>query len=179
MHHGSLSSAMEWLSGQMNEHFGLNVHLEAENIPELKNSPVKVFVFRAVQELLFNIVKHAGVKNANVLLSGKDSHLDVTVSDQGKGFDKEDLTAPRQKKAFGLISIRERARYIGGDLKIESEPGQGSSFYLTVPVQPAIIESVHVPTEAPPFDAVAPKNSLELEDCGSSSPMITRSCARD
>jgi PAS domain S-box-containing protein len=159
MHHGSLSSAMEWLSGQMNEHFGLNVHLEAENIPEVKNSSVKVFIFRAVQELLFNIVKHAGVKNANILLSGKDSHLDVTVSDQGKGFDKEELDRSKTKKGYGLISIRERARYIGGDLKIESQPGQGSSFYLTVPVQPAIIESVHVPTEAPPFDAVAPKNS--------------------
>jgi PAS domain S-box-containing protein len=159
MHHGSLFSAMEWLSGQMNEHFGLNVYLEGENMPELKNSPVKVFVFRAVQELLFNIVKHSGVKNANVLLSGKDSHLDVTVSDQGKGFDKEDLDRSKTKKGFGLISIHERARYVGGDLIIKSEPGRGSSFYLTVPVQPAIVESVRMPTEAPPFHAVAPKNS--------------------
>jgi PAS domain S-box-containing protein len=156
MHHGSLSSAMEWLAGQMKEHFELNVHLEAENIPALKNSPVKSFIFRAVQELLFNIVKHAEVKSVRVLLSGKDSRLDVTVSDQGKGFDKEDIDRTKIKKGFGLISIRERARHIGGDLKIESELGRGSRICLTLPVQPATLENVHVPPEAP-FNAVAQK----------------------
>jgi PAS domain S-box-containing protein len=149
MYHGSLSSAMEWLSGQMKEHFGLSVHLESENMPELKNSPVKIFVFRAVQELLFNIVKHAGVKSASVLLSGKNSHLDVTVSDHGKGFDKSDLERSKVEKGFGLISIRERAHHIGGDLIIESEPGQGSRIHLTVPVQPATGEIVPVTLEAP------------------------------
>ena len=148
MYHGSLSSALKWLSGHMKDHFGLDVHLKTENIPELNNSPVKVFLFRAVKELLFNIVKHAGVKSASVLLFGKKSHLDVTVSDQGKGFDIQDLDHTKVQKGFGLISIRERVRHIGGDLRIESEPGRGSSFYLTVPVQPATGESGHVPSEA-------------------------------
>jgi PAS domain S-box-containing protein len=156
MHYGSLSSAMEWLAGQMNEQFGLNVHLEVENSPKLENSPIKVFVFRAVKELLFNIVKHAGVKNAKVSLSGKNDHLDVIVSDQGKGFDKADLDRTEVEKGFGLLSIRERARYIGGDLKIESEPGRGSRIRLKVPIQPAAGESVPVPSETP-FKAVAQK----------------------
>jgi PAS domain S-box-containing protein len=156
MHYGSLHSAIEWLAGQMMAQFGLDVHLEAENIPELKTSPLKVFIFRAVQELLFNIIKHAGVKSARVVLSGRNSHLEVTVSDQGNGFDKTALDRSRTQKGFGLISIRERARYIGGDLKIDSEPGRGSRFYLSVPVQPAIEDNVQVPLEAP-FDAIARK----------------------
>lgn len=158
MYHGSLSSALEWLSDHMKDHFGLDVHLETENMPEFNNGPVKVFVFRAVQELLFNIVKHAGVRNAEVLLSGKNSHLYVTVSDQGKGFGIQELDHTKVQKGFGLISIRERARYIGGDLRIESEPGRGSRFHLTVAVQSATGESGHVPSGAP-FNSVAQKTS--------------------
>jgi signal transduction histidine kinase len=138
MYHARICSAIEWLADHMNEHFGLTVHCEAENIPEINSNPVKVFVFRSVQELLFNIIKHAGVKSARVLLSGKNSHLEITVSDQGKGFNKEELDCLKTKNGFGLIRIRERARHIGGDLKIESEPGRGSRFQLTVPIQPAI-----------------------------------------
>jgi PAS domain S-box-containing protein len=160
MHHGDLSSAMKWLSDQMNEHFGFSVDLETQNIPELKNSPVKVFVFRAVQELLFNIVKHAGVKSARVLLSCKNNHLDVTVSDHGKGFDKGDLDRGKIKIGFGLISIRERARHIRGDLKIESEHGCGSLTRLTVPIQHAAGESVPLTPEAP-FNVVAQKISSQ------------------
>jgi PAS domain S-box-containing protein len=154
MHHGSLHSAIEWLADQMNEHFELKVLLETENLPELKNSPIKVFIFRAVQELLFNVVKHAGVKSAGVLLTGKNGYLDVTVSDQGKGFAKEDLDRTKAEKGFGLISIRERVRHIGGDLEIDTQPGRGSRFHLKVPIQTADGVSVPVTSEAP-IDAVS------------------------
>jgi CheY-like chemotaxis protein len=153
MHHGSLQSAIEWLAGQMNKQFGLKVQVEAENIPQLKNSPVKVFIFRAVQELLFNIVKHSGVKSACVSFSCKNSHLNVTVSDQGKGFDSEDLFSNKINKGFGLISIRERVRYIGGQFKIESKPDQGSRFILKLPIQPVTEEGVQIVSEPQVFAA--------------------------
>jgi PAS domain S-box-containing protein len=140
LYHGSLYNALEWLGRQMNEQFGLKVELQDEKSPYLEKTPLKLFLFRAVQELLFNIVKHAGVKSARVALAGSNGNVTVTVSDQGKGFNKDIIDTFREKAGFGLISIRERAERIGGYLKIESEPGQGSSFILYMPVQTAVTE---------------------------------------
>lgn len=69
LHHSGLVAGLRWLSGQMNEQFGLNVLLKADAAPAIKNFALNLFVFRAVQELLFNIIKHAGVKQARVTLT--------------------------------------------------------------------------------------------------------------
>jgi PAS domain S-box-containing protein len=140
LYHGSLYNALEWLGHQMNEQFGLKVELQDEKSPHLEKTPLKLFLFRAVKELLFNIVKYAGVKSARVALAGSNGNVTVTVSDQGKGFNRDIIDTFREKAGFGLISIRERAERIGGCLKIESEPGQGSSFILYMPVQTAVTE---------------------------------------
>jgi PAS domain S-box-containing protein len=140
LYHGSLYNALKWLGCQMNEQFGLKVELQDEKSPRLEKTPLKLFLFRAVQELLFNIVKHAAVKSARVALAGSNGNVTVTVSDQGKGFNKDIIDTFREKAGFGLIRIRERAERMGGYLKIRSEPGQGSSFILYMPVQTAVTE---------------------------------------
>jgi PAS domain S-box-containing protein len=132
LHHSSLAAALKWLAGQMMDQFGLQVQLESNAEKQVEIGSLKVFLFRAVQELLFNVVKHAGVKSAHVVLSGSDSSLAMMVSDQGQGFDPGILDSYTATRGFGLLSLRERARYIGGSLVIESAPGQGSRFTLTV-----------------------------------------------
>jgi CheY-like chemotaxis protein len=112
----------------------LHIEFEASEQGQFENQSLKVFLFRAVQELLFNIVKHAGVKNARVTLSSSNHHLAVTVSDPGRGFDPMILDTDTKKAGLGLPSLRERARYIGGDLLVESSPGKGSRFTITVPL---------------------------------------------
>ncbi len=89
LYHGSLYSALEWLGRQMKEQFGFTIELKDEKSPNLENTPLKMFLFRAVQEILFNIVKHAGVKSARVSISGSNDNIAVTVTDQGKGFSKD------------------------------------------------------------------------------------------
>jgi len=133
LHHASLVAALEWLSRQMGEQFGLNIELAAHVSPRLENAPLKVFLFRAVQELLFNVFKHAEVKNASVVISGKNGSLVITVSDRGRGFNPDILDFTTAASGLGLLSLRERTRHIGGTLVIESSPGQGSRFILTVP----------------------------------------------
>jgi signal transduction histidine kinase/ActR/RegA family two-component response regulator len=133
LHHSDLTAALKWLSGQMSQQFGLRVRLNSEAPKHFENTPLKVFAFRAVQELLFNVVKHAGVKEAEVGLSGSDGSLTVTVRDQGRGFNCSILESSATKAGLGLLSMRERASYIGGSLTIESSPGQGSRFTLTLP----------------------------------------------
>jgi PAS domain S-box-containing protein len=135
LHHSSLASAIERLCLSVQEQFGLAVELELQTSMQVENAPSKVFIFRAIQELLFNIVKHAGVNTAKVEVEESGDDLVVMVSDTGKGFDASALETFTGKTGLGLLSLRERASYIGGRLTIESTPGKGSRFILRVPVQ--------------------------------------------
>jgi PAS domain S-box-containing protein len=149
LHHGDLYAALVWLTGQVRKQFGLVVQLEADKPPQIENGPLKVFVFRAVKEFLFNTVKHAGVKSARIELSGLNGNFQVTVSDEGHGFDKNILDSDKAKTGFGLIAIRERAHHMGGRLKIESMPGQGARLSLMVPINFVPKNDSHHPVERP------------------------------
>ncbi|MBI5581722.1 MAG: PocR ligand-binding domain-containing protein [Deltaproteobacteria bacterium] len=149
LHHSGLGAALQWLAGQMRDQFGLQVQLEADSAQPFESASLKVFLFRAVQELLFNVVKHAGVRIVQVVLSGSDSSLAITVSDQGRGFNPDILDSYTATRGFGLLSLRERARYIGGRLAIESAPEQGSRFTLTVPISHAGADEVEPPAVDP------------------------------
>jgi signal transduction histidine kinase/CheY-like chemotaxis protein len=146
LQHSGLAAALKWLAEQMMDQFGLHVQLESNAAQPFDNAPLRVFLFRAVQELLFNVVKHAGVKSAHVALSGSDGGLAVTVSDQGRGFNPDLLESYTATRGFGLLSLRERVHYIGGNLVIESAPGQGSRFTLTVPISQAKAVEIKRPT---------------------------------
>ncbi len=132
LQHSSLYTALEWLAKQYKEQFGLQVDLESKVNQQVETSHLKVFLFRAVQELLFNVVKHAGVKKARVVISTSVDNISIAVIDTGRGFNPEILTLT---EGLGILSLRERARYIGGNLKIESVPENGSCFTLTVPLR--------------------------------------------
>jgi PAS domain S-box-containing protein len=128
-----LGAALEWLCGQMQERFGLTVQLDKVFAIQVHSAPLRFFLFHAVRELLFNIVKHAGVNSARVQLAGSHEEFVITVSDAGKGFDILNLESCTPKAGLGLLSLRERASYIGGSLTIESTTGQGSRACLRVP----------------------------------------------
>ncbi|MFO8111168.1 MAG: response regulator [Desulfosalsimonadaceae bacterium] len=131
--HSGLSVALEWLAQHLKERFGFVVQLEIDTEACFENETFKIFLFRAVQELLFNSVKHAGVKNARVSLSNSDGRLFIAVSDQGIGFNA-DLKSFSAKNGLGLLCLRERAQFMGGELTIKGAPGQGSCFTLTIPL---------------------------------------------
>lgn len=134
LHHTGLIGALEWLARRMDEQFDLVVELNTDVQRQHEYTPLKTFLFRAAQELLFNVVKHSGVKRARLEVCGSDSRISVSVCDDGRGF-LPDIIG-QSKAGFGLMSIRERAGYIGGSLTIESAPGKGSRFTLTVPLGP-------------------------------------------
>jgi signal transduction histidine kinase/ActR/RegA family two-component response regulator len=134
LHHSGLVKGLEWLCGQMEERFGLKTALETGLDMPLESTPLRIFLFRAVQELLFNIVKHAGVKTARIEIAGSSGFLAINVSDAGRGFDPALIDKRPDKMGFGLLTIKERAKYIGGKLGIESSPGKGSRFALAIPM---------------------------------------------
>jgi CheY-like chemotaxis protein len=92
-------------------------------------------LFEAVRELLFNAVKHAHVDRVDVKLEvGRDDTIHIDVSDDGVGFDPAvTLHKSHQQVGLGLFSIEERLALFGGRLDIQSAPGKGARFSLTLP----------------------------------------------
>jgi CheY-like chemotaxis protein len=135
LHRSDLVTALQWLIGRANEQYGLHVQFEADATRHIESLPLKVFIFRAVQELLSNAAKHAGVKSVRVTMSRRHDLDIVTVSDKGRGFNAGILDATTEKSGFGLLSLRERASYMGGSLAIQTAPGQGCRATLTIPLR--------------------------------------------
>jgi CheY-like chemotaxis protein len=104
-------------------------------IPEEQSA----LIFQCVRELLINTSKHARTRDANVSIEEQDGWISVVVRDQGVGFDERALTSvttdggPLSSK-FGLLSIQERMRALGGGFEIRSTPGQGTTATLSLPV---------------------------------------------
>ncbi|MDX9786281.1 MAG: MASE3 domain-containing protein [Desulfobacterales bacterium] len=173
LHHSDLFTALQWLVRRMNEQFGVQVQLEIHTQKRFEFEPLKRFFFRASQELLFNVVKHAGVKAAHILLSEEDEKLVITVSDEGRGFNPEILQSASVKSGLGLISLRERAHALGGCLTIESAPERGSRFTLSVPLgmtkatapeAPAGVRKRRTTTEQPVDDEIGGTRVLFVDD---------------
>lgn len=127
-------AALKWLCKQMEEHFGLKCHFRADIKQPLYSKPLHAFIVRAVQELLFNVVKHSAAKSARVALTSTEKNIQITVSDEGQGFNTDLLESAGTKDGLGLMSVRERANYFGGSFDISSSPGKGSRFTISLPI---------------------------------------------
>ena len=131
-----LTDALSWLRTQMKELHGLEVTVEAEHGWYVRNADLRVLLFQIVQELLFNVKKHAGVDRATVRLDQQEGHLVIHVIDAGKGFDTDKLAGIEDYAGgFGLISVRERLNLLGGRLRVQSQPGKGTHIEVYPPVQ--------------------------------------------
>ena len=129
-------SAMEWLAEHMQQQYGLAVEVEDDEELKPLDNEARVLLFRAVRELLFNVLKHAQASCARVRLRKDGKQLRVIVEDNGVGFAPEKLGASSAKmEGFGLFSIRERMKYVGGRMEVESIPGQVTRVILTMPLQ--------------------------------------------
>ena len=136
LHEAGLISGLQWLSRWMSDKHGLKVELVMQMETPILAADVKVLLFESVREHLLNIVKHAKTFSARVELSQEDGRsLRVTVSDGGQGFDPASIPVfGDEGGGFGLFSIRERINLIGGRFEIDSSPGKGARFTLTVPL---------------------------------------------
>jgi PAS domain S-box-containing protein len=131
---GDLIQAFEWLARWKHRKYGLNVRLIARKKIKPLAGEIMLLLFQATRELLFNVVKHAGVKEVTVRVSENDGRIETVVEDKGQGFDPAELRAEGgQSEGIGLFGIRERLTYFGGRMEIDSAPGKGSCFKMTLP----------------------------------------------
>mgnify|MGYP001119827871 CR=1 FL=1 len=131
LHEGGLVPALEWLARWIFNKYGLEVELDARATVGPEAEDLNILLFQAVRELLFNIVKHAGVSHARVEVARSGDRIEIAVSDEGAGFNPAVLRSTTSDSGgFGLFSIGERLKLLGGHLEIQSAPGQGSRFIL-------------------------------------------------
>lgn len=133
--HGDLDTSFRLIARQMKERFRLDVQVDIQTHRTLDDELLRVFVYRALRELLFNVVKHADVKSARVSVAASGDDLVIMVSDRGCGFDPVILQRDARSAGIGigLPELQKRAADIGGSLEIDSTPDNGSRFTLTIP----------------------------------------------
>lgn len=136
--HG-LNPALQWLAESMQQKQGLDVALDLCPGAQPPSVAHAAMVYRAVKELLYNVVKHSGQSCAKLRSERVDGHLRISVSDEGNGFDPEAVTQKRQAMgSFGLLSIEERVAFLGGSMELSGGPNQGCCVTLTLPLQAEI-----------------------------------------
>lgn len=134
LHDFGLPAALKWLVDYMERH-ELAVSLMMSDDMQVKlPEDQAVLLFQSIRELLMNASKHAETGTASVSLADQDGILRIEVCDEGKGMDTQAAEMQPRSAKFGLFSIRERMRAMGGDFAVESAPGKGTRATLTLPL---------------------------------------------
>jgi PAS domain S-box-containing protein len=126
----NLCEMLTWLADHMQQRHGLTVRVQARGQVDAQSEPLRVFLFRAAQELLFNVVKHARVNEATICARRLGRYVCLSVADRGPGFDPQGV---HEATGFGLATIRQRVQLLGGRMKVTSKQGTGSRFLIAVP----------------------------------------------
>ena len=128
-------ATVEWLAEQIRDKHHLHVEVKANGQTHQLDNEMRGLLFRAFRELLLNVIKHAQASRVQVEIQRVKTNLQISVSDDGRGFQEKDAISTKAKQGFGLFSIRERITYFGGRMDIESHPGQGTRVTLTMPLK--------------------------------------------
>ena len=124
-----LASALEWQAREFSRQSGIRVNLNMDReLSELPDAP-RTCLYRVVQEALTNCARHAEAKQVRISLQGGTDQIVLTIQDDGRGFDPEQMTAA----GLGLIGIEERVRKLGGTVRIRSRVGEGTRLKVEIP----------------------------------------------
>ncbi len=128
-------AAVEWLAELMQDQHGVAIRVQADRSTKPLDDELRVLLFQTVRELLLNVIKHANARHIKVMLARENSTLQVKMEDDGLGQGVSSEFPIDGPFGFGFFSIRERLKYLGGHLNVESEPGWGTRVTLGVPLK--------------------------------------------
>jgi signal transduction histidine kinase len=132
IYHLGLPAALRSLVEEFQRSCSGTANFKAGEFPDELPPDVAAALYRITQEALRNVTKHAPAAPVGVLLVREPGGLRLTIEDKGPGFDPE---AVRGQGGLGIISMRERTQILGGNLLVQSAPGQGTRIEVRVPVK--------------------------------------------
>jgi signal transduction histidine kinase len=132
-----LPAALRWYSGEVETRTDLKIQVNAPTGPCELPLQIKTALFRIAQEALTNVVKHAEAKRVWITLERGDGVVDLEVRDDGIGFDRTRLPT-EHRPAWGLMGMEERAILCGGEYRLESSTGRGTSIQVSIPCEQAL-----------------------------------------
>lgn len=133
-----LAAALEELAGQFSEKEAFHCQLYTIGRPVSLPDELKMLLYRSVRELLINITKHAQAQHVAITLRRNLNSVQVEVADDGCGFDQTQwLQSALKPVGFGIFSMKEHLKHMGGDLVIESSLGAGTKVRLSIPIPSA------------------------------------------
>ena len=140
-----LDSTLRWLAEQHQQRTGIATEVLG-HLNDVRGN-LAIACFRAVQEALTNIVRHARAQHVWIELSQSDDAVELVVRDDGEGFDVAGtLERAVRRGHLGLLGMKERVQILGGDLEVESTPGRGTCVRISLPLSEAIPETAEPTT---------------------------------
>jgi PAS domain S-box-containing protein len=130
-----LLPSLEWLASDVSQYSGIAIKPQVLGTERRMPPEAELMLFRIAQEALRNMWRHSQATEAELIVEFEVGRIRITVKDNGKGFDLPSSVGDLTRSGkLGLAGMRERARLLGGDIKIESEPGKGTSITVEAPI---------------------------------------------
>lgn len=131
-----LKPTLEWLTRQCQSRYGLNIVLSTEFDESGLSPEISTAAYRIIQEGLGNVAKHAKAKNVTISITLTDDVLRLRVEDDGTGFEANELSRMQTSRGCsGMLNMKERARFLGGNFRLETAPGKGTKIHISIPVK--------------------------------------------
>ncbi len=129
-----LKAAVEWYARDYSEKMAADVEYEALGFENRLPATVEVVIYRIVQEAFTNITKHARADQVSIRLEQRADSVFVTVSDNGVGFDTQQILEAGESRSLGLFGMQERLALVQGSMRIDSEVGRGTVLSVEIPL---------------------------------------------
>lgn len=129
--HLGLAAAIEWQAKEFREQTGIKGLTTIDANIEIEDQNIAIAIFRISQEALTNIMRHATAKKADIVLKKENNTLILDVQDNGVGISEDKIS---NHASFGLMGMRERARFLGGKVYIASVPDKGTRVTVHIPL---------------------------------------------
>jgi signal transduction histidine kinase len=125
-----LCDAMDWQAREYESRTGIHCHLKLQREEIKLVSELSTTFFRIFQETLTNVARHANATRIDISFQEANGHYVYNIKDNGKGMDENRVNT---RKSIGLLGIRERVLSWGGETRIASAPGEGTSITVIIP----------------------------------------------
>ena len=139
-----LAAAIEWQASEFSSRNGVHCQVSVPPVDLHLDGDRATATFRIFQECMTNVIRHAQAKSVRVALSQEDENIVLVVEDDGIGFSQSNLS--NSLGSLGLLGMKERAQFCGGDVQITSSPGNGTTVTVRVPVDTPLAERSEVCT---------------------------------